>query len=145
MGRLLQSGDLLALVGDLGAGKTWLTRAIAEGMGVRDEVTSPTFPLIQEYSGPIPMFHFDPYRLERPEEILDLGFEEYLERAGVVVIEWADLLSDFLPTDRLTLTLTMEDESEAAARRLSAQAQGARSETLLKQLMGLSEPAGETT
>ncbi len=134
LGTLVQPGDVLALVGDLGAGKTWLTRAIALGMGIRDEVTSPTFTLVHEYRGAVPMFHLDTYRLERPEDLFDLGFEDYLQRQGVIVIEWADRVSDLLPPERLTLTLQIVGEGEDAARRLTASTGSDRYEQLLQAL-----------
>ena len=105
LGKSLQPGDVVALIGDLGTGKTTLTQAIARGMGITAPVTSPTFTLIQEYPGCVPLFHIDPYRLERPEDVADLGFEEYFERGGVVIVEWADKVLPLLPPERLTLTL----------------------------------------
>jgi tRNA threonylcarbamoyladenosine biosynthesis protein TsaE len=104
-GAMLHSGDVVALIGDLGSGKTTLTQALAAGIGVTDAVTSPTFSLIQEYAGPIPLYHFDPYRLDRPEEISELGLDEYLQRDGVVVVEWADLIRPLLPEDRFEIHL----------------------------------------
>ncbi len=105
LGKLLRAGDVIALIGDLGAGKTTLTQGIAQGMGITERVTSPTFTLVQEYGQETPLFHFDPYRLERPEDVSDFGFEEYLERGGIVVVEWADKIAALLPDERLTLTL----------------------------------------
>jgi tRNA threonylcarbamoyladenosine biosynthesis protein TsaE len=142
LGRLLRPGDLIALHGDLGAGKTTLTQGIAAGMGIRDEVTSPTFTLLHEYRGPLPLFHLDPYRLERPGDVYDLGFEEYLERGGVTVIEWADRLEGVLPAERLALaieiipaSLTMGDEGAEgdgiAVRRIIVTATGDRYRQLL--------------
>ena len=148
LGSLLQAGDVIALIGDLGAGKTTLTQGIALGLGVTDRVTSPTFTLVQEYKGRVPLFHFDPYRLERPEDVYDFGFEEYMERGGVVVVEWADKVVALLPSDRLTLTLTEESggeevslsEETTAVRRLEIEATATRYDTLL---VKLHELAGE--
>ncbi len=105
LGALLKAGDVIGLVGDLGVGKTTLTQAIAEGMGIEERVTSPTFTLVQEYGIEPPMFHFDPYRLDSPEDMCDFGFADYLEQEGVVVVEWADKIQALLPSDHLTLTL----------------------------------------
>lgn len=105
LGALLHAGDVIGLVGDLGVGKTTLTQAIAEGMGIEERVTSPTFTLVQEYGIEPPMFHFDPYRLDSPEDMCDFGFSDYLEQEGVVVVEWADKIQALLPSDHLTLTL----------------------------------------
>jgi tRNA threonylcarbamoyladenosine biosynthesis protein TsaE len=112
LGEMLLPGDLIALDGDLGAGKTTLTKGIAVGVGIRDEVTSPTFTLVHEYRGALPMFHIDPYRLERPEFVLDLGLEEYLERGGVTVIEWASRLGSLLPDERLAVMIEIPVETD---------------------------------
>lgn len=141
LGRLLRAGDVIALIGDLGAGKTTLTQGIAQGMGITERVTSPTFTLVQEYGRETPLFHFDPYRLERPEDVSDFGFEEYLERGGVVVVEWADKIAALLPDERLTLTLEeVEDnnpvpDSEATPRVLRMEAAGIRYKQLLEAWM----------
>jgi len=103
----LKPGDLIALKGDLGAGKTTLTAAIGRGLGVTDPVSSPTYTLIQEYDGPLPLFHFDPYRLDRPEEIEELGLHEYLEREGVTIIEWANRIMELLPPDRVEIEIAI--------------------------------------
>src|SRR5262249_49858175 len=99
LGALLFPGAVVALVGPLGAGKTPLTRAIAEGASVTNPraVTSPTFVPIQEYPGRLPVYHFDAYRLGGPGQFLDLGVREYYEMGGVCVIEWADRVEPALP------------------------------------------------
>jgi len=104
-GSLLKGGDVVALIGDLGSGKTTLAQAIAQGLDVAGPVTSPTFSLIQEYSGRVPVYHIDPYRLVRPEEISELGLDDYLHKDGVVVVEWADLIENLLPVERLEIWL----------------------------------------
>lgn len=138
LGALLQPGDTLALVGDLGSGKTTLTQAIARGMGITTPVTSPTFTLVQEYPGPLPLFHFDTYRFDSPDDIADIGFEEYFERGGGVVIEWADRIEPLLPAERLTLSLFRGEgtsqNTDEAARTLTVTASGTRHSTLLEQL-----------
>ncbi|MGJ8657323.1 MAG: tRNA (adenosine(37)-N6)-threonylcarbamoyltransferase complex ATPase subunit type 1 TsaE [Akkermansiaceae bacterium] len=101
MGKWLKSGDVVALIGDLGAGKTHLTQGIALSKGYKGEVTSPTFALVNEYlggeDGEVDVFHFDVYRLEDAEEMLEIGWEDYLDRDGVVVIEWADKFPELIP------------------------------------------------
>ena len=93
-----EPGDIVALVGDLGTGKTALTGYIAEGLGITEEVISPTFTIVREYrSGRIPLYHFDVYRLSGTEEFLDTGAEDYLADEGLSVIEWADIVADALP------------------------------------------------
>jgi tRNA threonylcarbamoyladenosine biosynthesis protein TsaE len=107
LGASLFPGAVVALVGPLGAGKTHLTRAIAEGLHVETPaaVTSPTFVLIQEYPGPIPVYHFDTYRLSSPQEFVELGVEEYLAGDGVCVIEWADRVAGVMPADHLRIEI----------------------------------------
>ena len=110
----LKRGDVLALVGDLGTGKTTLTKAIAAGLGVTETVTSPTFTIVKEYnSGRIPMFHFDVYRLKSGEELFTVGAEEYFDAGGVCIIEWADKIAEILPYDtKLILLEYGEEEGE---------------------------------
>ncbi len=110
LGQSLISGDVIALIGEVGAGKTTLTQSIAKGIGIQEAVTSPTFTLIQNYSGPIPMFHFDPYRLENPLEMEDLGLYDYLEADGIVVIEWADQIGELMPPDYLEIRLLISEQ-----------------------------------
>ncbi|MEX0718400.1 MAG: tRNA (adenosine(37)-N6)-threonylcarbamoyltransferase complex ATPase subunit type 1 TsaE [Planctomycetaceae bacterium] len=121
----LAPGVCVALVGDLGAGKTRLVQAIAEGLGVpREEVASPTFVLIHEYDGRIPLYHFDAYRLKDTDEFLELGADELLEGEGVCLIEWADRVADVLPRDRLTIEIAVTGETR---RRFTLRAGGERS------------------
>ncbi len=106
----LQGGDVLALTGDLGAGKTLISRGIASGLGITaGQVTSPTFTLIQTYEGRLPVIHVDLYRLEDPSAILQLGLEDYFTPQNIVIIEWADRLLQILPPDYLALHLEHGD------------------------------------
>jgi tRNA threonylcarbamoyladenosine biosynthesis protein TsaE len=110
LGHSLQGGDVLALTGELGAGKTLLTRGIASGLGITaEQVTSPTFTLIQTYEGRFPVIHVDLYRLENPSAILQLGLEDYFTPQNIVIIEWADRLLQILPPDYLALHLEHGD------------------------------------
>src|SRR5438132_4346625 len=104
---LLFPGAVVALVGPLGAGKTHLVRAIAEGLGIADSrvVNSPTFVLIQEYEARLPLYHFDAYRLRTEAEFFDLGAHEYFEGTGVCLVEWADRVTGCLPDQFLKITL----------------------------------------
>src|SRR3972149_11403002 len=90
LGTLIAPGDVVALSGELGAGKTVLVRGIVPGAGSLAHVASPTFTLIREYAGPVPLFHADLYRLDTPAQLIDLGLEEFFDRGGIVVIEWAE-------------------------------------------------------
>lgn len=112
--RACEPGDIIALIGDLGTGKTALTKYIAEGLGVTEDVISPTFTIVKEYrSGRLPLFHFDVYRLSSGEELLDIGAEDYLEGRGVSVIEWADIVADVLPEDALIVSLEYAEDGNA--------------------------------
>ncbi|MFD3449962.1 tRNA (adenosine(37)-N6)-threonylcarbamoyltransferase complex ATPase subunit type 1 TsaE [Microbacteriaceae bacterium 4G12] len=103
LGALLEPQDVLTLEGDLGAGKTTFTKGLAKGLGVKRVVNSPTFNIIKEYKGRIPLYHMDVYRLEEGTE--DLGFDEYFYGTGVTVVEWAHLIESYLPAERLQISL----------------------------------------
>lgn len=107
LGRLAQAGDFIACCGALGAGKTTLIQGFAAGLGVGDEyyVRSPTFTLMQEYHGRLPLYHFDFYRLTHDFEVQDIGFEDYVDMAGVVIVEWADKFPTLLPLARLHMEI----------------------------------------
>jgi len=100
---LLKPGDVITLEGELGAGKTTFTKGIANGLGIKDTLSSPTFTIIKEYKGDLPLYHMDAYRLEHSEE--DLGFEEYFNGDGISVVEWAQFIDEFLPNDRLDVKI----------------------------------------
>ena len=98
LGRRAEPGQIIALIGDLGTGKTTLTKYIAEGLGITEVVSSPTFTVIKEYeSGRMPLYHFDVYRVGDPDEVFNIGAYEYFDGNGLCVIEWADLIEDELP------------------------------------------------
>jgi tRNA threonylcarbamoyladenosine biosynthesis protein TsaE len=113
IGESLSAGDIVALSGDLGTGKTYLTKGIARGLGVSEQyqITSPTFTLINEYPGRLTLYHFDLYRLESFLDMINLGYEEYLFGKGVSVIEWAEKASDILPDETIFVSLTYLDEN----------------------------------
>ncbi len=97
-GETARTGEVYTLDGDLGTGKTVFTQGFAEGIGVTDTVNSPTFTIVQEYEeGRMPLYHFDVYRIGDPEEMDEIGFEEYIYGEGVCLIEWANLISEILP------------------------------------------------
>jgi len=102
----LEKGNVVALIGDLGTGKTTLTKSIAVGLGITEMITSPTFTIVQEYpEGRLPMYHFDVYRINDIEEMYELGYEEYFFGQGVCVIEWADLIMDIIPDDSIIIRI----------------------------------------
>lgn len=133
LGAALFPGAVVALVGRLGAGKTHLTRAVAEGLGVRNPaaVTSPTFVLIQEYPARLPVYHFDAYRLSGPREFAELGVDEYFRGAGVCVVEWADKVTETLPAEHLRIEIEVVDENR---RRFTVSGTGPRYEQIIREL-----------
>lgn len=117
LAKRLQPGDVIAYFGDLGAGKTALTRGIAQGLGITDIVTSPTYTIVNEYlTGRLPLFHFDMYRLGSSDELFDIGWEDYLARGGVCAVEWSENVEDALQG---AIRVTIEkDPFEADTRRI---------------------------
>jgi tRNA threonylcarbamoyladenosine biosynthesis protein TsaE len=113
IGRSLKPGDIVALTGELGAGKTTLIQGIARGLKINEHVTSPTFTLINEYKGIYPFFHLDLYRLDDPSQIEDLGIEEYFDnKDGIMVIEWAEKLGKLMPNNAMQIKMESTGESE---------------------------------
>ncbi|MFP7494642.1 tRNA (adenosine(37)-N6)-threonylcarbamoyltransferase complex ATPase subunit type 1 TsaE [Terribacillus saccharophilus] len=129
LAELLLPGDMITMEGDLGAGKTTLTKAIGAGLGVKRTINSPTFTIIKEYEGRLPLYHMDVYRLEDSDE--DIGFEEYFSGEGVSIVEWAQFIEDYLPKERLELTLKHDGE----ARTIMLKPIGERYEKLCKELL----------
>lgn len=105
---LLQPGDLVVLSGEMGAGKTAFTQGIGRGLGVTDRVVSPTFMIVREYDGLIPLVHMDVYRLDHIQELHDLGFEELVDSGRVTVVEWGERVSAVMPADRLEISIGWE-------------------------------------
>ena len=114
LGTVLESGDFVALVGQLGSGKTLFTKGLARGLGVSSEtvITSPSFALMNEYQGRLPLFHMDAYRLEELSAFLAAGLEEYFHEEGVVAMEWAERWAEILPDARVTVDITVLDEDK---------------------------------
>jgi tRNA threonylcarbamoyladenosine biosynthesis protein TsaE len=106
LAELLQAGDGVALTGELGAGKTTLVQGVARGLGFAGHVVSPTFTLVREYPGRLRIHHVDVYRLERVQDVLDLGFEEMADADGVLLVEWGDAVEGLLPAEHLSVELT---------------------------------------
>lgn len=106
LGRMLNPGDVICLTGDLGTGKTHITKGIAKGLGITDTITSPTFTIVNEYdSGRIKLNHFDVYRVGDPDEVYAIGFDDYIFSDAVSVIEWADYIEEILPKDILHINI----------------------------------------
>lgn len=138
LAKVLRPGDVICLSGNLGAGKTLLSQGIAAGLEVTDAVNSPTFTVLNVYQGQtvdkhdVPIYHFDLYRLEHPAELADIGFDHYVEADGIAIIEWPEKFLEFLPAERLWLTLAA---GEAAGERvIGIQAEGTRYQELCEEL-----------
>lgn len=137
LGKLLGPGDVVGLVGDLGAGKTVLAQGIASGLGARGQVTSPTFTIIHEHPGRVPLYHIDVYRLEGLSDAEAIGFEEYLYGRGVAAVEWADKIPGLMPEERLDVEIRGPGEG---AREISLVPHGARFERVVEELKALAYP-----
>lgn len=133
LGKLAQRGDIYLLVGDLGAGKTCLVQGIAHGLDVKEYAFSPSFVIVREYHGRLPLFHVDFYRLEYIEEIANLGLEEYLYSDGICVVEWAEKGMSVLPQNDLLIELSYVPNHEIQ-RSIVLKPEGQRYLELLEQL-----------
>ena len=113
IGKSLNPGSIIALVGDLGAGKTVLVKGIAKGLGIDEEPNSPTFVIMNSYEGRLPLYHFDLYRLSDEEELLGIGYDEYFFGDGVAAVEWADRIENIFPEHTINIEIKIpESESE---------------------------------
>ena len=134
LGAFLQKGDVLCIYGDLGAGKTAFVSGLAKALGLKDTITSPTFTIVNEYETVPPLFHFDVYRVFDPEEFFMIGFEEYFEDRGVVVIEWANLIEELIPEDHLKVRICLHKNGNS--REIFFESVGERSKDMLNDLWG---------
>ena len=120
LGEAAKPGDVYALAGDLGVGKTVLAKGIAEGLGITDPIVSPTFTIVQIYeNGRMPFYHFDVYRICDPEEMEEIGYEDYFYGNGLTMIEWADLVEDLLPVTRKNIRIEKDLEKGLDYRRIT--------------------------
>ena len=109
LGRKAGAGQIYTLIGDLGTGKTVFTQGFARGMGVKEYVNSPTFTILQVYEdGRLPLYHFDVYRIEEPEEMEEIGYEDYFFGDGVTLIEWADIIGELIPDDAVRIEISKD-------------------------------------
>lgn len=129
LARYVEAGQVITLSGDLGVGKTTFARGFAKGLRIAGRITSPTFTIVKEYEGRLPLYHMDVYRLEHSEE--DLGFDEYFFGDGVALVEWAEFIVDFLPAQYLQVTIERTGET---SRKITFEAIGEKFEPLLLQL-----------
>lgn len=137
LGQLVQNRDFIALTGDLGAGKTAFTKGIAKGLGVESSVVSPTFTIVQEYQGRLPLYHFDVYRLTDWWELEDIGYEDYFYGEGVCVVEWPQRVAPLLPKECLEISIELSLEESLNSRIIIMAAKGIRYEQLLEELKKL--------
>lgn len=123
---VLIPGDLIVLAGDLGSGKTTFVQGVADGLGITEQVTSPTFILMKEYcGGRYPFMHLDIYRLGRYQELIDLGYDEFLDPSYILAVEWGDMIEPMLPQEHLRVSFAYSDDDEST-RRISLSSKGDR-------------------
>lgn len=133
LGQLVEPGAVILLKGNLGAGKTHFAKGVALGLDIHDHVTSPTFTIINEYQGRMPLYHIDAYRLEDEGEAYDIGLEEYIYELGVTLIEWPDRINGLLPGEHLAVEISYAGADDET-RHLEFTAQGVRYKNLVKEL-----------
>lgn len=131
IGELARAGDVFLLTGNLGAGKTCFTQGLATGLGIKEYVMSPTFVIVRELRGRLPLYHIDLYRLERVEETADLGLDDYFYGSGVCVVEWADRAMSLLPEEHLLIDISYVSDTE---RRFRMTPRGKRYTEMISQL-----------
>ncbi|MGN1115034.1 MAG: tRNA (adenosine(37)-N6)-threonylcarbamoyltransferase complex ATPase subunit type 1 TsaE [Candidatus Ornithomonoglobus sp.] len=104
----LKGGEFVAMYGDLGAGKTAFVQGLAKALGITQHVTSPTFTIVNEYEGRLPLYHFDVYRIADPEEMYEIGYEDYLDAGGVCIVEWSELIEELFPEEYIKITINKD-------------------------------------
>lgn len=124
LGAVLSSGDIICLTGDLGTGKTALTNGIAKALGIDSYITSPTFTIVNEYEGRLPLYHFDVYRISDPDEMFDIGFEEYINGEGITIIEWGEQIDEILPKEIIRIDIKKNLEKGFDVRDISIEFNG---------------------
>ncbi|MGL5641173.1 MAG: tRNA (adenosine(37)-N6)-threonylcarbamoyltransferase complex ATPase subunit type 1 TsaE [Paraclostridium sp.] len=130
LGNLLTPKSIVCLIGDLGAGKTTMTQSLAQALKVDDYITSPTFTIVNEYEGKMPLYHFDVYRIGSSDEMYDIGFDEYINGDGVCIIEWANLIEDILPDEYLYIEMNYKE----TGREMILTPKGEKYEEIVKEL-----------
>ncbi|MFD3158224.1 tRNA (adenosine(37)-N6)-threonylcarbamoyltransferase complex ATPase subunit type 1 TsaE [Haloimpatiens sp. FM7330] len=126
IGKLANPGDVICLIGDLGTGKTHITKGIAKGLDIDDHITSPTFNIVNEYEGRLNFYHFDVYRVNDPDEIEAIGFDEYIFSNAVSVIEWANYITDLIPKEHITIEISKVLELGETYRKINIDYYGSR-------------------
>ncbi len=128
LGRVLQRGDTVCLTGGLGTGKTAFAGGIARALGIGGYITSPTFTIVNEYDGRLPLYHLDVYRISDAGEMFEIGYDEYISGNGITVIEWAELIKEILPDERIDVHIEKDDVHKVGSRLITIQFHGQRME-----------------
>ena len=124
LAKSLKGGEFIAMYGELGAGKTAFVQGLARALGIDRPVTSPTFTIVNEYEGRLPLYHFDVYRIADPDEMYEIGYEEYLDAVGVCVVEWAELIEELFPDEYIKLTIEKNNSKGFDYRRIIIEERG---------------------
>lgn len=119
LGNVLKSGDIISLSGDLGTGKTAFANGIAKSLGITAYITSPTFTIVNEYEGKLPLYHFDVYRISEPDDMFDIGFEEYINGEGITIVEWGEQIKEILPEEIINVNIKKNLEKGLDVREIS--------------------------
>ena len=114
----LKGDEFIAMYGDLGAGKTAFVQGLARALGITDHITSPTFTIVNEYEGRVPLYHFDVYRISDPDEMYEIGYEEYVDTDGICIVEWAELIEDLFPPRYYKITILKDTEKDFDYRKI---------------------------
>lgn len=114
----LKGDEFIAMYGDLGAGKTAFVQGLAKALGITDHITSPTFTIVNEYEGRVPLYHFDVYRISDPDEMYEIGYEEYVDTDGICIVEWAELIEDLFPPRYYKITILKDTEKDFDYRKI---------------------------
>lgn len=135
LGSIAKKGFIVCLTGDLGVGKTEFVKGFAKGTGVSDYVTSPTFTIINEYQGRLPVYHFDVYRINRIDEMFEIGYEEFFFGDGVSIIEWADMIEEILPEERISVSISKDLDEGVDFRRIQIETKGNMYDGVLREMI----------
>lgn len=135
LGSIAKKGYIVCLTGDLGAGKTEFTKGFARGAGVSDYVTSPTFTIVNEYQGRLPVYHFDVYRINSVEEMYEIGYEEYFFGEGVSIIEWANLIEEIIPEECIKVKIEKDIEQGMNFRKISIEIKGSMYDSVVREMI----------
>ncbi|MBP2033158.1 tRNA threonylcarbamoyladenosine biosynthesis protein TsaE [Clostridium algifaecis] len=126
LGKILKAGDIICLNGDLGTGKTHFVKGLAEGLNIKDPITSPTFSIVNEYEGRLKLYHFDVYRVNDPDEIEAIGFDEYIFSDAVSVIEWSNYINELIPEEYIEVNIEKDKYDKPNHRKISINYHGSR-------------------